>query len=295
MQRDGNTSGGPGGPPRSLLERVGPARNGHSGPHGRDNIQARIDSITGNSPDMSMMGGPQQFPMNGMPGMDMNAMAAMTNPIMLQEMMMNQMMLMQQMAGAISMMSPQAAQMMNGGAPVPGPVGGDGGFQGNGGHQGADGRGRGRGRGGPSNRGGRGRGGHPSSNIPSTEQATEVRTPEIAAPAPVPAPAAPVPVAAPVPTAAAPPHAVQSRPGFVAPERPQSPTLCKFGLKCTNPLCRWSHPSPVATPESGVVLSNDPCENGKNCKDKDCIKAHVSPAVLNPSGMCQTSVKPHIY
>jgi len=79
------------------------------------------------------------------------------------------------------------------------------------------------------------------------------------------------------------PQAVTTPPAFVVPERPQSPTLCKFGLKCTNAHCRWSHPSPVATTESGVVLSNDPCEQGKDCKDKDCIKAHVSPAVANPT------------
>ena len=184
------------------------------------------------------------------------------------------------------MMSPNAAQMMNGGMPMqPGP-GGDGGmFQGNmnGGHQaGMEGRGRGRGRGGPSNRGGRGRGGH--SNAPAHTEDLASRLAEPAHAAPAPAPAAPVPVVAPTPTTAAPAPAAQAKPGFVPPERPQSPTLCKFGLRCTNPLCRWSHPSPVATPESGVVLSNDPCENGKNCKDKDCIKAHVSPAVLNPNG-----------
>ncbi len=90
-------------------------------------------------------------------------------------------------------------------------------------------------------------------------------------------------IAAPAPIAAS-ASTGSTRGGFVAPERPQSPTLCKFSLKCTNPICRYSHPSPVATPESGVVLSNDACENGKNCKDKDCIKAHVSPAVLNPNG-----------
>ena len=46
------------------------------------------------------------FPMNGMPPMDMNAMAAgMTNPLVLQEMMMNQMALMSQMAGALGMMN----------------------------------------------------------------------------------------------------------------------------------------------------------------------------------------------
>ncbi len=31
-------------------------------------------------------------------------------------------------------------------------------------------------------------------------------------------------------------------------------------------------------------MSNDPCEAGKDCKDKDCVKAHVSPAVLKPNG-----------
>ncbi|TCD64561.1 hypothetical protein EIP91_003919 [Steccherinum ochraceum] len=290
QQRDGNPGGGPGGS-RSLLDRVGP----RNGPHGRndriDNIQARIDNITGNSPDMSMMmppGGPP-FPMNGLPpGMDMNAMANMANPMLLQEMMMNQMMLMQQVAGAIGMMNPNAAQMMNGGMPMQPGVGGDAGmFQGpNGGHPGGpDGRGRGRGRGGPSNRGGRGRGGHMSNNGPSTGEFTPANRPSeatssaaVAAPAPAPVAVA-APIAAPTPSQAG---VAQARPGFVAPERPQSPTLCKFGLKCTNPICRWSHPSPVATPESGVVLSNDPCENGKNCKDKDCIKAHVSPATLNP-------------
>ncbi len=90
---------------------------------------------------------------------------------------------------------------------------------------------------------------------------------------------------APTPVVAAPVPAQPAQLAYAVPERPQSPTLCKFGLKCTNPHCRYSHPSPVATPESGIVLSNDPCEKGKDCKDKDCIKAHVSPAVLNPNGM----------
>jgi len=93
----------------------------------------------------------------------------------------------------------------------------------------------------------------------------------------------PAPVlAAPKPTVPAAAPSPATKPNYSTPERPQSPTLCKFSLKCTNASCRYSHPSPVATAESGVVLSNDPCEKGKNCKDKDCIKAHVSPAVLNP-------------
>ncbi|TFY58355.1 hypothetical protein EVG20_g8184, partial [Dentipellis fragilis] len=108
----------------------------------------------------------------------------------------------------------------------------------------------------------------------STSQPTAptISTPTIIAPAPQ------------VPQAAA--------PAFAVPDRPQSPTLCKFGLKCTNAHCRWSHPSPVATPESGMVLSNEACEQGKNCKDKDCIKAHVSPAAVNPQ-LAVEQPKPH--
>lgn len=89
--------------------------------------------------------------------------------------------------------------------------------------------------------------------------------------APTPQPVAAAQIAAPV---------AAQRPGFTPPERPQSPSLCKFGLKCTNALCRYSHPSPVATPESGMVLSKEFCENGVKCSDKDCIKGHVSPAAV---------------
>jgi hypothetical protein len=107
---------------------------------------------------------------------------------------------------------------------------------------------------------------------------TELQEPSPPAPVAVPAPIALAPVIA-APTAETP-----APPAFSVPERPLSPTLCKFGLKCTNAHCRYSHPSPVATVESGIVLSNDPCEKGKDCKDKDCLKAHVSPAALNPKG-----------
>lgn len=156
-------------------------------------------------------------------------------------------------------------------------------------HGGSEGRGRGRGRGGPRGVGGRGRGGHisgpshgasePSTNGTPVSTPLADGTPTIAAPAPRPAATA-TPVAAPQIT---PSSSQQGRAALTPPERPQSPTLCKFGLKCTNAVCRYSHPSPVATPESGVVLSNDPCEKGKDCKDKDCVKAHVSPAVLKPA------------
>jgi hypothetical protein len=222
---------------------------------------------------MMMPGG---FTGMGMPGMDMNAMAAsMTNPIMIQELMMNQMALMAQISG---MMNPnqfgaQGFQMQN--------MQGDMGMFPGGGMNGAQGgRGRGSGRGGRGAGRGRGRGAAPSSGI--TEVVDPVGQDAAEAQAPVEAPQAVV--AAPIPVLAAAEALSGQRVGFVAPERPQSPTLCKFSMKCTNPICRYSHPSPVATAESGMVLSNEACENGKDCKDKDCVKAHVSPAVLNPQG-----------
>ncbi|KAK7691756.1 hypothetical protein QCA50_005157 [Cerrena zonata] len=300
MYRDSHDQ--PSGSSRSLLDRVGP-RNGP--PHGNfpnnqsrnDHIQQRIDNITnGPQPDLPMMMNPP-FPMNGIPPMDMNAMAGMTNPLMLQEVMMNQMALMSQMAGALGMMN-QGVPMMNGGFPVQPGMGGDAaGFNANGQHMDGAGRGRGRGRGGPPGRGRGGRGGPPQgdrnvsnqgdSNGSTSGPTNAAESSAASASAPKATLHAPTPVAAPTPSSA-----TTGRSGFVPPERPQSPTLCKFGLKCTNPLCRWSHPSPVATPESGVVLSNDPCDKGKDCKDKDCIKAHVSPAVLNPGA---EHLKPNHY
>ncbi|KAJ3997820.1 hypothetical protein F5050DRAFT_1749355 [Lentinula boryana] len=264
MTRDGQS----GTNPRSLLDRVGGPVVG-----GQDEIQTRIDNIVNTGdPNMMVAGG---FP--GMNGIDMNAMAAgMANPMMIQELMMNQMALMAHFTGIMNPgqfggfpmqgVMPQEMGMMQQNMGVNG-------FQG---QSNGTSRGRGGGRGG---RGaGRGRGGAPSSSITSKieEIAAEppVQATLIAAPTPSPAVQTPTFDATPV---VAPP-----RPAYAVPERPQSPTLCKFGLKCTNAHCRWSHPSPVATVESGVVLSNDPCENGKDCKNKDCIKAHVSPATLNP-------------
>ncbi|KAG5652848.1 hypothetical protein H0H81_003410 [Sphagnurus paluster] len=293
MLRD--TGSAPTNPPtRSLLDRVGgpgPVRN-TGVPNGfHDDIQSRIDNIVnqGGDPNMMMAGG---FPgMPGAGGMDMAAMAGMNNPMMFQDIIMNQMHLMAQMA---NMMNAGAGQFGPGGFPMQGmpgdmgmyPGGMNNGFpQGQvvgGGNVNGAGRGRGSGRGG---RGGptRGRGGSTMAStstpkategIPVNDSSTPTTIP-VAAPAPI-KPAAPSTPSAPIDSTAAP------RPAYALPERPQSPTLCKFSTKCTNAHCRWAHPSPVATAESGVVLSNDPCEKGKDCQDKDCIKAHVSPAVLKP-------------
>ena len=194
------------------------------------------------------------------------AMAAqMTNPLILQEMMMNQMALMAQMAGAMGMVPPGGFMPGQPGfQEMPMATGMNNNFvpphqqrqqQQNGGRRG------------PNNRG---------QKFQRDEQANSQPQPP-----PTPAP----PVVAPQPVQATPaPAPTQQRSTYVPPERPQSPTLCKFNLKCTNPSCRYSHPSPVATQESGIVLSNDPCEQGRDCKDKDCVKAHVSPAALNPKG-----------
>ncbi|KAF9565605.1 hypothetical protein CPC08DRAFT_747879 [Agrocybe pediades] len=288
--RDGSNSNHPHPNGRSLLERVGgPAGRGPKN-FQRDEIQARIDNIVGNAPDHNMML-PPGFPGMGM-GMDMNAMASMANPLMLQEMMMNQMALMAQMATSMGIINPAAAQfggqpgfpMQQGGMPDMNMMQNmNNGFQQQpGGPNNNAGRGRGGARGG---RGvGRGRGAAPGNanraatngKAPSGEAPSSNAVPIVApspiTPAPSSAPSASERVAGPAPTQL----------GYAIPERPQSPTLCKFALKCTNAHCRYSHPSPVATPESGVVLSNEACEKGKECKDKDCLKAHVSPAVLNP-------------
>lgn len=299
MQSGGSRSeASPGASGRSLLDRVG-GRNGVQPPYARgDEIQARIDAVTnggippsGATPDPGMMMGFQ----NGV-GMDMTAANVNANSMMLQEMMMNQMALMAQMATSMGMLNPATGQMMGGGFPgmQQGDMGmyqGGGAFgQGQAQAQGVNGRGRGGGRGGRGRGGGPGRGGFiGASPAPSSESPTPTQTqvqPQPPSETNTTQPVEPsVPIVAPTPTPASvqqPPLVQQQRIPYSLPERPQSPTLCKFGTKCTNSQCRYSHPSPVATAESGVVLSTDACEKGKDCKDKDCIKSHVSPAVNVP-------------
>lgn len=274
--RDARQSGPPG--PRSLLERVGPRSAGNAFPR-PDNIQNNIPGPGDIDMQAAMAAG---FVPPGMNGMDMNAMAAAQmapNPLLLQEMMMNQMAMMAQVATSLGMMNPGqfGGFPMQPGAPDVGMYGGPGGFNGppvggapNRGHAGGKGAYSGLSRGDavshlfitePLSSGGQ----PPSTpaSVPQLAEATASTSTSTVAPTP----------ATPQP----------ARPNFAVPERPQSPTLCKFSLKCTNPHCRWSHPSPVATPESGMVLSNEPCEQGKDCKDKDCIKAHISPAAVNPA------------
>lgn len=273
--RDARQGGPPG--PRSLLERVGPRSTGNVFPR-PDNMQNNIPGLGDMDIQTAMAAG---FVPPGMNGMDMNAMAAAQmgpNPLLFQEMMMNQMAMMAQMATSLGMMNPGqfGGYPMQPGAQDAGMYGGPGGYNGppiGGGPN----RGRGSGRGECSKH----YHGGPSSHVRALEPLSSEEQPSPTQPTEAPA-LHPTTIVAPTPTPIQPP-----RPSFATPERPQSPTLCKFSLKCTNPQCRWSHPSPVATPESGVVLSNEPCEKGKDCKDKDCIKGHISPAAVNPAlGMC---------
>ncbi|KAF9228416.1 hypothetical protein BS17DRAFT_799715 [Gyrodon lividus] len=314
VTRGGEGGAGGSGSGRSLLDRVG-GRNGGLISYTRgDEIQARIDAVTngglpsgGAGPDPSMMLGFQNGVGMG-PGIDMGAANVNPSTIMLQEMMMNQMALMAQMATSMGMLNPATGQIMGGfpGMPqgdigiYPGGGPGDAFGQGQGQGQGVNGRGRGSGRGGRG-RGGLGRGGHfgsspasPSETTTPTQTQVQVQ-PEPSAPQ---SSGASTPIAAPTPTPAIMSQPLPAQPQripYAVPERPQSPTLCKFGTKCQNSQCRFSHPSPVATAESGVVLSTEACENGKDCKDKDCIKSHVSPAVHGPGAELQKppSMHPH--
>ncbi|WVF71284.1 hypothetical protein IAT40_006087 [Kwoniella sp. CBS 6097] len=68
-----------------------------------------------------------------------------------------------------------------------------------------------------------------------------------------------------------------STPGPI-PDKPSSTALCRYSVGCSNSRCPFSHPSPVADERTGMVLSEEPCENGKSCKDAECVKSHVSPA-----------------
>lgn len=90
------------------------------------------------------------------------------------------------------------------------------------------------------------------------------------------------------------------------PDRPSSEELCKYGVDCKNAICKYSHPSPSATKESGLVLTKEVCDRNLECEDQvrtiplaymqasynngspkyihfhamlqDCPKSHVSPA-----------------
>lgn len=63
------------------------------------------------------------------------------------------------------------------------------------------------------------------------------------------------------------------------PDRPSSEELCKYGVDCKNAICKYSHPSPAATKESGLVLSKDVCEKNLDCDDKVSLVKLSQPCI----------------
>ncbi|GAA6012532.1 hypothetical protein JCM11491_005421 [Sporobolomyces phaffii] len=80
------------------------------------------------------------------------------------------------------------------------------------------------------------------------------------------------------PSARRPPQSKPAAPPVALPKKPELEAICKHGVDCTKPQCGFSHPSPVATKESGLVLSSDACDKQLTCQDPDCPKSHVSKA-----------------
>lgn len=250
----------------SLLDRVGPK----AAANGLDPVQERIRSVT----QRSMAPGPNVHNPHVVPNgpggfngpMDPNAMAMMMQPGFNPAMMNGgypggleaTMMAIQQFGQLAMQMGLVGGPMgMMGHAPMPGQSGYRNGGEGYRGEAGRNGAGMGRNGNGPNHNGAQ-RAPGASSILQAAGKSSN--NPSVIAPTPITATAAPVV-----------PH---------SPPRPSSPTLCKFVTNCTNPTCRYSHPSPVATMESGVVLSTEPCEKGVDCTDKDCIYAHVSKAAV---------------
>jgi len=81
------------------------------------------------------------------------------------------------------------------------------------------------------------------------------------------------------PAQQAPPPAPSPKP-VVIPKAPASEELCKYGVDCRNAACGYSHPSPAATKDSGLVLSKEVCEKNLDCADK------VNPAIALTIGFC---------
>ncbi|PWN97682.1 hypothetical protein FA09DRAFT_339173 [Tilletiopsis washingtonensis] len=74
------------------------------------------------------------------------------------------------------------------------------------------------------------------------------------------------------------------------PSTPSDASLCRYGLRCTNPLCVFSHASAAAIASSSssssngmavdepLVLNASPCRFQAACTRADCERSHVSPA-----------------
>lgn len=79
------------------------------------------------------------------------------------------------------------------------------------------------------------------------------------------------------------------------PDKPTNASLCRWGTRCTDPSCVYSHPSTAAASrkqadgpsnnsegaplDDPLVLRKEPCRFGSGCTKVDCDFSHVSPAV----------------
>lgn len=69
------------------------------------------------------------------------------------------------------------------------------------------------------------------------------------------------------------------------PSKPTDASLCRYSLRCTNPMCCFSHPSASAvsqhqkTGKEPLVLRQEPCRFQRDCTNAECSFSHVSPAV----------------
>lgn len=67
------------------------------------------------------------------------------------------------------------------------------------------------------------------------------------------------------------------------PWEPSNDASCRFGLRCTNPMCTYSHSTPVLanSPKEGdaMMLSTTHCSAGPKCLNTECSLSHPSPAV----------------
>ncbi|KAK9470388.1 uncharacterized protein V1510DRAFT_370306 [Dipodascopsis tothii] len=59
-----------------------------------------------------------------------------------------------------------------------------------------------------------------------------------------------------------------------------STPLCKFGTRCTNPDCAFSHPTPANA--GALILKSEQCAAGAQCADPECDRSHPSPAAGRP-------------
>ncbi|PVF93992.1 hypothetical protein CPB86DRAFT_789508 [Serendipita vermifera] len=270
-----NRSPSPGGSsnkaPRRSDAPSGPRAMREQNEGNRRSLKDRLGGFSRDQPPMPMnqMGGPPRFPpVGGMPppmpqfNQDMQGMQGMNPNAAMTEMLVQQNALLQGLLHTMANGMQLPMQGMPGMTGMPGMPGmgpNNGPFFNNHGNQGFQPNGRGRG-GGPPNAGRR--------QQPDGSQTEPPLSPGKSTPAPstsgIQAPQ-PVPANAPAPS---------NIPDLF--DRPLSPTLCKFGVNCTNALCRYSHPSAAASVESGVVLSTEACPNGRHCQNKDCTLSHPS-------------------